>query len=344
MPFTYDLQPEDLIKIQSIVQDLGNRFTSVDDVEFLSNLTLYAQELPRPLRKVLNDFRLADDQSDYAVVSGYTVNDTKIGPTPPHWDHRPSVSPTLEEEIYMMLVVDLLGDAFAWATQQGGYICHDLLPIKGLETAQTGSSSSCLLDFHTEDAFLPLRGDYVSLMCLRNPGDTATTVGKVDLGSLTEDEIAVLFEPRFSFKPDLSHTPEFCGNGSKTPPAVKRHMEASYQTIRNTEQSPPKVPILSGRPDKPYICIDPVFMDRPTDNRSAAAFEALVNSLNNGLQDVVLTPGDVVIVDNFRMVHGRKPFKANYDGTDRWLKRINLTSDFRKSFPARTGETGRLVF
>jgi alpha-ketoglutarate-dependent taurine dioxygenase len=36
---------------------------------------------------------------------------------------------------------------------------------------------------------------------------------------------------------------------------------------------------------------------------------------------VVLSDGDVLVIDNDRAVHGRSPFVPRYDGTDRWLKR-----------------------
>jgi len=36
---------------------------------------------------------------------------------------------------------------------------------------------------------------------------------------------------------------------------------------------------------------------------------------------VVLSDGDVLVIDNDRAVHGRTPFVPRYDGTDRWLKR-----------------------
>ena len=38
-------------------------------------------------------------------------------------------------------------------------------------------------------------------------------------------------------------------------------------------------------------------------------------------QRVVLSDGDVLVIDNDRAVHGRTPFVPRYDGTDRWLKR-----------------------
>jgi alpha-ketoglutarate-dependent taurine dioxygenase len=59
--------------------------------------------------------------------------------------------------------------------------------------------------------------------------------------------------------------------------------------------------------------------------------------------DVILQPGDIYFIDNFRAVHGRKPFKANYDGNDRWLKRINITRDLRKSRTYRSNPTSRII-
>ena len=48
-----------------------------------------------------------------------------------------------------------------------------------------------------------------------------------------------------------------------------------------------------------------------------------------------LESGDFCFLDNFRVVHGRKPFRARYDGTDRWLKCLNISCDLRKSRAAR---------
>jgi alpha-ketoglutarate-dependent taurine dioxygenase len=47
--------------------------------------------------------------------------------------------------------------------------------------------------------------------------------------------------------------------------------------------------------------------------------------------DLQMESGDFCFLDNFRVVHGRKPFKARHDGGDRWLMRANITCDLRKS-------------
>ncbi len=344
MPVQYNLGSDDRADISNIIKEICKRHSTVEDPEFLSCVNVYAHELPRAIREFLNEFRLKDEDSDYAVVSGFPIDNKSIGPTPSHWDNRSAVSPTLKEEIYAMLLGSLVADAFGWATQQGGYVCHDLLPVKGLEMEQTGGSSECVLAWHTEDAFHPYRGDYVQLMCLRNPDNTATTIGSLDLTLLSDEVIATLFEPRFAFKPDLSHTPEFQGRKTYWNQKERENLKDSYLAMDEVDREPPRVPILSGRRDAPYICVDPIFMDRPSDNACAAAYDILKKALDENLKDVPLHPGDVVFVDNSRMIHGRQPFSPRYDGSDRWLKRFNLTTDLRKSFPSRGGDSRRLVF
>jgi len=345
MSIHYTLNPSDLSIISRVVDDLSRTFSSVEDQRFLCALTPYAQQLPAALRKSLNTFRLADEDSDFAVISGYPIDSSSIGPTPTHWDNRSEISPTLKEEIYLMLVGDLLGDAFGWATQQAGYVCHDLLPVEGLENEQTGASSTCVLAWHTEDAFHPLKGDYLGLMCLRNPDNTATTIGSLDLSLLSDEVIEVLFQPRFSLKPDLTHKPAFKSRSNSQRDVEPDRLESSYNTMNAIDRAPPKTPILYGRRDAPYICVDPVFIEfSPDDREGPAALEALTQALDDKLQDVVLHPGDLVFLDNARVVHGRQSFSPRYDGSDRWLKRVNLTTDLRKSFPARGGDSRRLIF
>jgi alpha-ketoglutarate-dependent taurine dioxygenase len=84
-------------------------------------------------------------------------------------------------------------------------------------------------------------------------------------------------------------------------------------------------------------------MDVPEDDEAQAALNALVRAVDNCLMEVVLKPGDCLFVDNYKAVHGRKSFKAKYDGTDRWLKRVNITRDLRKSRNARAHSASRII-
>jgi len=73
------------------------------------------------------------------------------------------------------------------------------------------------------------------------------------------------------------------------------------------------------------------------------ALEEIIRQFDARVRDVVLAPGELLIIDNLRAVHGRRPFAARYDGTDRWLRRINVTADLRKSADRRFGTHGRAV-
>ena len=45
--------------------------------------------------------------------------------------------------------------------------------------------------------------------------------------------------------------------------------------------------------------------------------------------EIFLNPGELIIIDNRRSVHGRISFKPYYDGYDRWLKRSYVTRDLK---------------
>ncbi|MEJ3744943.1 TauD/TfdA family dioxygenase [Actinomycetes bacterium KLBMP 9797] len=68
---------------------------------------------------------------------------------------------------------------------------------------------------------------------------------------------------------------------------------------------------------------DPSYTRMLTDDpRFIAAFRRLNGAFEECGFTVALAPGDLLIVDNDAMVHGRVAFRARYDGTDRWIKRV----------------------
>ncbi|HEY0739063.1 MAG TPA: guanitoxin biosynthesis L-enduracididine beta-hydroxylase GntD [Herpetosiphonaceae bacterium] len=330
--------------IQPLLNDLASRYRTVEDPEFIHNLSVYAHELPRRLRSFLNDFRLKEPDG-VCIVSGYPIDDSKVGKTPEHWKWKADVSPALHEEMFFMLCGSLLGDIFGWSTQQDGYILHDVMPIKGHEGEQLGTGSEQKLWWHTEDAFHPYKGDYVALMCMRNPDQVPTTVLSADMLRLNEEYLRILREPRYTIRPDESHLPKNQSNVQKTDGNYQRLIEGAYERINKMNTEPQKVPVIFGDPDAPYMCLDPYFMDLDKlDDESRQALEALMKEVDEGLVELVLQPGDCCFIDNYRAVHGRSPFKAHYDGTDRWLKRINITRNLRHSRDARLTAESRIIF
>jgi hypothetical protein len=313
--YRHELADEELEAIRPLVKEVASRHGSVEESDFLDNVRTYAQELPRRLRVFLNTFGLTEP-SGVCLISGYPVDDAMIGKTPSHWRKKADRSPTTEEEIFLNLCGALLGDAIAWSHQRDGLICQDLVPIEGHENKMLASGSELELVWHTEDARYSYRGDYIGLMCLRNPDAVPTTFALIDEVRLDPDQVEVLFQPRFLFRPDPSHPRDTVGE---------------------------KAPVLFGDPKSPYIRFDPYCMDLPEIEEARAAMDSLIRAIGENLTGVALLPGECLFIDNYKAVHGRGSFKARFDGTDRWLKRINITRDLRKSRAVRAAPASRVV-
>ena len=309
------LTDEEVGALLPLVKEVASRHPSVEEDDFLGSATTYAQELPRRLRAFLNEFRLMEP-SGACIIAGYPVDDSKIGKTPAHWRKQPGDSSTIEEEVFLNLCGALLGDAIAWGHQRDGLVCQDLVPIEEHKEQMLGSGSAQELVWHTEDARYTYRGDYIGLMCLRNPDAVPTTFASIDEIQLNSDQIEVLFEPRFVFRPDPSHP---------------------------TDTEPETAPVLFGDPRSPYLRFDPYSMDPPETEEARLAMDYLTRAIDETLTGVALMPGECLFIDNYRTVHGRSSFKARFDGTDRWLKRINITRDLRKSRVVRQAPASRVI-
>lgn len=299
--------------------------------------------LPAELVQFLEDFRLREPAA-LCLVSGLEVDDAALGATPVHWRDSQYSSSASAQEIFFLLCASVIGDVFGWATQQDGRIMHDVLPIKGHELVEIGSNSLQHLSWHTEDAFHPCRGDYVALMCLRNPDDVATLIcDAADIDWLLVD-VEALFEAEFTQLPDNSHQPQNIAQ-STGDPTVDRLRARSFKLIQSWNDDPVKRPVLFGDRHDPYLALDPYHMK--TDGwsrRSLRAFEGLCDQIESHMREVVLRPGDIAFIDNYRAVHGRASFRARYDGTDRWLKRLNVTGNLRGSRAWRPAPDSRIIY
>jgi Fe(II)/alpha-ketoglutarate-dependent arginine beta-hydroxylase len=338
----FKLSADDIAMIDEIVVELSRQFDTVESEEFQRMAQIYADELPRNLRIAFNDYRSTERDGAF-LLSGLPVDDAEIGPTPAHWANKPEPSPSLRQDIAFYLLASLLGEPIAWATQQDGYVMHDILPIKGHEKEQIGSGSEELLTWHTEDAYHPLRTDYLGLMCLRNPDGAETTMADVADVRLDDVTRKVLSEQRFVIMPDHSHRAANRGSEAYDDPKVAELIARSHDMVEQALLSPEPVAVLFGSPDDPYLRLDPHFMGEH-DAVEREALETIGAKLDDALIGVVLQPGDVCFIDNYRMVHGRKPFRARFDGTDRWLRRLNVARDLRKSRQFRISADSRVIY
>lgn len=277
----------------------------LDPDQLLNELPVLAHELPREVRLFLNEAQL-DPHGHAIVISNNTVDRSALGPTPSSWRE----ADTLESRTYgvlLMLYGALLGHPIGWATQQDGRLVTDVLPSQGAEQSLISASSSRELAWHTEDAHSPYRADWVGLLSLRNDACVPTTVSYVDHSRIPDDLRRVLAQPRFLVEPDGSH--EFPDGAPELEP----------------------VPVLGGTPAAPVLRMDRDFV-RPVDGDAEAghALDWVIRHLEENVYELVLAVGDAAFLDNRNVVHGRRSFQARFNGSDRWLKRVNIARDLRR--------------
>jgi TfdA family taurine catabolism dioxygenase TauD len=310
---TFDLDADEAAAVRACAEAFGPG-AELDAV--LDHARVHAAELPRRLRTFVEDFRLTES-AGAVLVRGLPVEESRVGPTPLAVDRVPES--TVVEDRVLVLLTTLLGDVFGWAAEYGGRVVHDLVPLPGHETDLSGTSSDTVLGWHTDEAYHPMRADYLVLLCIRNPDDVPTLVSVPDVAGLPQPTRELLLSTPFEIGAESNHDADGAGRAP--------------------------VHLLFGHHDDPYIVFDPGYTHLTgADEPARAAFAELERSCDHGLvATVALQPGDAMIVDNLRCVHSRGSFRARYDGTDRWLKRVYATRDLRKSRSARSDPSSRVI-
>jgi Fe(II)/alpha-ketoglutarate-dependent arginine beta-hydroxylase len=327
------LAPEDGAALDALTREVLAEYGSSTAPALLTAAPELAHRLPTALVRELRDLRLREPVPAM-VVHGLRVDDQRIGPTPLDWQDRDQHDESEVHEVFLVLVSGLLGDIFGWSTLQNGRLIHDVLPMPTQENEQSGHGT-VELAWHTEDGFHPYRCDYLLLLGLRNHDAVPTVVASIDQVRLDPRHREVLTQARFLIRPDTEHLNQ-----------ARRLAESSGEVhpMQRMQNTPEPCAVLFGHREQPYLRIDPVFMSAvPGDDEAAEALGALTGELQRRLVDVALGAGDLLVVDNYKAVHGRSAFTARFDGTDRWLKKAIVTRDLRRSRAHRRAAHERVL-
>ncbi|MFH8347816.1 TauD/TfdA family dioxygenase [Streptomyces sp. NPDC018045] len=260
----------------------------------LSGLLL---DLPKSVRTALLEFAESGADSGFLLLRGLTIGDLPDTPTV-HHSGALQGHPT---DGTLTLVADLLGSLVGYQDEKAGALIHDVHAVPG-EEQRIENSGSVAFDFHTENVHHPLRPDHLGLLCLRqdHEGIAATRVASVReaVRHLTEEQVAILRTPQFHSSYPASFTRGRTGPVPRSGPH----------------------PAVFGPYDRPFMRFNS-HTTHAADAEATAALKALSEALETVCHDVVLEPGDLVVVDNHVAAHGRSAFVPRYDGRDRWLRR-----------------------
>lgn len=288
----------------------------VDDPDWQTLARDWSCRLPARLSSAVRAFRHDPGPDGSILIRNLPLGADALPPTPsvPESVERAATVPAT----LAVLLGGVLGTIVSFRDEKRGALVQNVVPVPALASSQS-NGGSVPLEFHTENAFHPHRPDYVGLLCLRPAHDeqVGTRVASIRraLPLVGDADREVLQQPRFL---------------TEAPPS-----------FRSAGRSSPH-PVLGGAPEDPDICVD-FHATQPLDERAGEALRHLRAALFEARADVVLGSGDMVFVDNRIVVHGRVSFSPRYDGSDRWLHRVYVHADHRRSRRHRPGNGSVLI-
>ncbi|EPX58228.1 putative oxygenase (putative secreted protein) [Cystobacter fuscus DSM 2262] len=250
--------------------------------------------------------QLRDSEIPALVVKGFPIN-TVLPPTPPDgFIDINQVSQPLEILLGMFEAMGVSPVGYA-GENRDCFIRH-VVPSKESLNEVSSHGSLMPLSCHIDNPHLPIGNEpceaecsapnYIAWLGLRCDTTVPTSVVLLEdvLSALPAFVVESLKKPSF----DILRPPSF-GAG-----AVEHR------------RAPLLVPDARGA-----LCTRYGFA-HPTDAESAYAMElfSLVANDARMAHHVLLPPGDMLIINNQKVLHARNTFVPRYDGTDRWLLRL----------------------
>jgi L-asparagine oxygenase len=265
--------------------------------------------LPDEIHRALIDFADLGDASGALLLRNVPTGCLPLTPL----ERGPVQKIDSTSEFALLTIARALGQPVGYLPEHSGAIIQNLFPVEATATQQVSTSSSVDLFFHTETAFHPHRPRYLLLLCLRGDPNARTTLCSIDavLDDFTSAELDVLRAPRF-----------------------RTGVDASFGGSANDHGD--TIAVLSGTREQPTMVFDADLMIG-VDHEAERILQKLSERISERATAVILEPGDLLVIDNNRAVHGRSPFQARFDGTDRWLQRTFVVNDLAASASERTG-------
>ncbi len=271
------------------------------------------RRLPAEIHDPLIDLADHSPRQGFLLLKNIEIGCIPATPSSP----TEAIGKDLQSEFVLLSIARCLGQPIGYSPEHNGSIVQNIVPVRGAEATQISTSSGVELQFHTETAFHPFRPRYLLLLCLRGDSQAGTLVASIyDIVELlSQGDRAVLRQSRFRTAVDASFL-----NG-------KASGLGSAQ------------PILSGTDSDLTFVYDADLMVG-IDSGAQDVLERLASAVRASTKCVVLEAGDLLVIDNYVAVHGRTPFVARFDGTDRWLQRTFVVSDLA---PSASDRVGRII-
>jgi L-asparagine oxygenase len=318
-----ELSTEDIGKMENLAKILDID-PSIDADGFCKRAKELSKLVPIHIKEVLLEFHKHGNENGFLLIRSLPIDYKTIPNTPPNNSCKIGKTTTLAK--IQAILVSAISEMVAYEAECAGEIFQDIVPVKSMSNLQTSVGSNIDLEIHTEQAFSKLRPDILSLACLRRDDGALTYILPVKriLDGLSNEEKNLVRQPLWKTGVDLS----FKING--------------HEFLEGDVRGP--LPIINENESDPLLTFDQDLMSGITPE-SDALVSKIVDIYYKCRIEHCMTPGDIVLIDNNRAVHGRSRFFPKYDGKDRFLVRCFgiYDSAYAKTSYARDKD-GRVIF
>jgi L-asparagine oxygenase len=306
---------------------LGNiNITPSDEPEeYCKQIKELTELLAENIKKELEKFVTFGNKRGFLLFkySNVSRKEDLIQDTPPNNNCKVGEKTLLAQ--LQSVLVSYISNIVSYEAEGYGRIFQDIVPDIRMANEQSSVGSNKELEIHTEQAFSKIKPDLLSLACIRGDESAFTYILPVQtiLSNLNEKENELLRKPLWKIGVDYS----FKLNGN--------------EFIEGNIRGP--IPIISGPEDNPILVFDQDLMIGINDEANEI-IKKIVDIYYKHRIKHCLQPGEIMIIDNHKVVHGRSPFVPLYNGKDRFLVRCfgMYEDNFKKTSYAR--DDGKLMF
>jgi L-asparagine oxygenase len=315
VPDVVELTAGERVALMALAEELTASPTDSPEL-FCRQAHRAARQLPERLVELLADFAYRGSDTGTLLLNRLPVQAPP--PTPP--DNRSHLGEATQLARMQAIINHSCGQMVAYEAEGHGRLYQDMVPNRALALSQTSLGSGVELELHTEQAFSKLRPDVLSLACLRGHPDAKTYVlpAHALLEHMTPFERKMLRRELWMTGVDGSFK------------------LGGHEFIEGDERGP--LAIIAGAEDDPTIVFDQDLMSGLTDE-AHAMIARVVDVYQAQRFAVTLEPGQMLLVDNVRAVHGRSPFTPNFDGSDRFISRSFAIRDLVRTRYGRPGNS-----
>ncbi|HWM23572.1 MAG TPA: TauD/TfdA family dioxygenase [Chthoniobacterales bacterium] len=196
-----------------------------------------------------------------------------------------------------------LGEIYGYTSQQDGRIFNDIIPLDDYKEV-SDCSGGYLSEFrlHTEDSFFAFPPDFIIWGCHRNQERAVTKLAAIDDADVSPEVQSLLMMKEYCITPNA---------------------------FQNTKVFPTSYQILTPVGDG----VTNMRMNAHTAFSESAkeqfrdAYGQLVSALEEKAVERIFAPGEIFVLNNRRVAHGRVAYEASNHEGRRWLTRLIVRRD-----------------